>query len=136
MPIQTFRYAACGGTNALLGLVTFYIGFYHIFDEQHFDLGFLVLEPYSAALLVSSTISFLLGFWLNKYVVFTESYLRGRVQFFRYFLSFYSNLLINYGMLKVMVGALQWNAMVSQIITTAVVIAISYVTQRYFTFRI
>lgn len=136
MPLQTFRYAACGGGNALFGLVTFTIGYKIVFAQRVVDLGFFAFEPYSAALFLSSAITFLIGFILNKYVVFTASYLRGRIQLFRYFLSFAFNLVINYGMLKLLVEILQQDPVLSQVITIALVITISYFTQRHFTFRI
>ncbi|MBC7868389.1 MAG: GtrA family protein [Gloeobacteraceae cyanobacterium ES-bin-316] len=136
MPLQTFRYAACGGANALLGLLIFFIGWKYLFAEKVFDLGFFAFESYSAALLVSSAITFIIGFITNRYLVFTTSNLRGRIQFIRYFLSFFTNLLINYALLKLLVKMLHLNPMFSQVFTTAFVILISYFTQRHFTFKV
>lgn len=136
MPLQTFRYAACGGGNALLGLITYSIGFHFIFARTVFDLGFFAFEPYSAALFFSSAITFILGFILNRYVVFTTSYLKGRIQLFRYFLSFTFNLFLNWILLKLFVKNLGWDEMISQVISISIVILVSYFTQRHFTFRI
>jgi len=136
MPLQTFRYAACGGGNALFGLIVYAIGYQFIFAKTNFHLWFLAFKPHVAALFLSSTITFILGFLLNRYVVFTGSYLRGRIQLFRYFLSFSFNLLFNYGMLKLLVELFGWNPLLSQMITIGMVIGISYFTQRHFTFRI
>lgn len=135
MPLQTFRYAACGGGNALLGLLVYFICIQFIFTGKVADLGFYVFEPHIAALFISSSLTFIIGFILNRYVVFTTSNLRGRIQLFRYFLSFFFNLTINYGMLKLLVEVLHWNALVSQVVTILLVIAISYFTQRHFTFK-
>lgn len=136
MPLQTFRYAACGGGNALLGLMVYFIGYTYIFAGQVFDFGFYAFEPHIAALFLSSSMNFIVGFILNRYVVFTGSYLKGRIQLFRYFLSFSFNLIFNYGMLKLLVEVLQWDPLISQVITIGLVIAISYFTQRHFTFRV
>ena len=136
MPLQTFRYAACGGGNALLGLLVYFIGYNYIFAGQVFDFGFYAFEPHIAALFLSSSMNFVVGFILNRYVVFTGSYLRGRIQLFRYFLSFSFNLVFNYGMLKLLVEVLHWNPLISQVVTILLVIAISYFTQRHFTFRV
>ncbi len=136
MPLQTFRYAACGGGNALFGLLTYFIGYRYIFAENIFDIGFFAFEPHSAALFLSSAITFIIGFILNRYVVFTTSNLKGRIQLIRYFMSFAFNLIINYGMLKLLVEVLGWDAMLSQVITISLVIGISYFTQRHFTFRV
>lgn len=136
MPLQTFRYAACGGGNAAFGLLTYFISYQYIFAGRVFDFGFYAFEPHIAALFVSSTITFIIGFILNRYVVFTSSYLKGRIQLFRYFLSFSFNLVVNYGMLKLLVEVLGWNAIISQVVTIGLVIVISYFTQRHFTFRV
>lgn len=136
MPLQTFRYAACGGSNAFFGLITYAVGYQIIFAQRVFDFGFFAFKPHIAALFLSSFITFIIGFILNRYVVFTTSYLRGRIQLLRYFLSFAVNLVINYGMLKLLVEMLHINALLSQVITIALVITISYFTQRHFTFRI
>ena len=136
MPLQTFRYAVCGGSNAMFGLFTYFVGYQYIFAQRIFDVGFFAFKPHIAALFLSSTFTFIIGFILNRYLVFTTSNLRGRIQLFRYFLSFSFNLLVNYGMLKLLVEILHWNVLLSQVITIFVVIAISYITQRHFTFRV
>jgi putative flippase GtrA len=65
-----------------------------------------------------------------------ESNLRGRIQLFRYFLSFALNLLINVALLKLLVEVLHMHPLLGQVITIVLVIGISYFTQRHFTFRI
>jgi putative flippase GtrA len=135
MPLHTFRYAACGGGNTVLGLLIYYAGYHFLFDRTVVDLGFYAFKPHMAALFLSSAVSFVVGFILNKYVVFTGSYLRGRVQLFRYLLTFSANVILNYFLLKLLVEVFRWPVMLSQIITIAVVVTISYVLQRHFTFR-
>lgn len=135
MPLQTFRYAACGGINTLVGLAVYFICFQYVFAQTNFDAGFMVFKPHNAALFASFVVSFALGFILNKYVVFTSSNLRGRIQLFRYFISFFANLCINYFLLKLFVEIFYWNAIVSQLLTTAIIVTISYLTQKHFSFR-
>ncbi|HEX4375053.1 MAG TPA: GtrA family protein, partial [Puia sp.] len=96
MPLQTFRYGVCGGANTILGFLTFTFFFHFVFDKKIVDLGAFSLEPYSAALFVSFCASFIIGFVLNKFVVFTTSNLAGKVQLVRYFFFFVFNLFINY----------------------------------------
>jgi len=136
MPIQTFRYLVCGGSNTLLGLFIYFIGYQYLFTRQVFDLGFFAFKPHVAALLLSSLASFLIGFLLNKFIVFTGSNLKGRIQLFRYFLAFAFNLVVNYLMLKMLVEICLWGAMISQIITTILVISISYLIQKNFSFKV
>lgn len=136
MPLQTFRYAACGGSNTLFGLSVYFISFHYLFSKENADLGFIVFKPHNAALFLSGICTFITGFLLNKFVVFTSSNLRGRIQLFRYFLSFFINLIINYFLLKLFVEILHMEAFLSQIITTVIIVTISYLTQKHFTFKI
>ncbi|MGC4035051.1 MAG: GtrA family protein [Chitinophagaceae bacterium] len=135
MDIQTFRYAACGGGNAVLGLVVYTVAYKFIFKEQNLHFGFYAFKPHVAALFLTFIVNFVVGFFLNKYVVFSNSSLRGRVQLFRYFAVYIFNLLLNYILLKIFVERLHMNALISQYITTAIIILFSYFLQRKFTFK-
>ena len=136
LPLQTFRYASCGGANTLLGFFLYTVSYKFMFHEQVVDLGFYAFKPHIAALIFSFLINFPVGFMLMKYVVFIDSNIRGRVQLFRYFFVFVSNLFLNYILLKILVEYLHVNAIVAQVISTAVVITISYLLQRHYTFKI
>jgi len=135
LSLQTYRYMVCGGLNTVTGLLVYYLSFYYIFSQRLVDLGFIAFKPHMAALFLSSAWSFSLGFVLNKYVVFTGSYLRGRVQLFRYLLTFLANLVLNYFLLKIFVEKAGWDPLVSQVLTIVIVVGISYLLQRHFTFR-
>lgn len=136
MNLQTFRYAVCGAANTALGFVVFYISFKFIFAGENIDLGFYIFTPYTVALVLSFCISFPFGFFLMKYVVFSNSTLRGHVQLFRYFLVYLINLALNYVLLKVTVELLHIYPTIAQMIDIAILILLSYLFQRYFTFRI
>jgi len=136
MPEQTFRYAVCGGTNTVLGLLLYFVSYQYILKEQNLDLGFFAFKPHMAALFISFCFNFVIGFLLMKYVVFVDSNLRGRIQLFRYFLAFAINLLLNYILLKLFVEVLHMNALLSQFITTCIVVTISYLSQKHFSFKV
>lgn len=136
MDIQTFRYAACGGGNTLLGLVVYYISFKFILKEQMLDLGFYAFKSHIAALFFSFCVSFPVGFFLMKYLVFVDSNVKWKTQLIRYLLFFILNLTFNYLLLKLFVEVLHVFVMLSQIITTAIIIIFSYFMQRHFTFKI
>ncbi len=135
MPIQTFRYAACGGGNTLLGLLLFFVLFHFVFLADTVSVFGFVFKSHKASLFISSSFTFLVGFLLNKFVVFTESNILGRVQLFRYFLSFFANLSIAALLQTLFIEMLRMNTYLSQTIITVIVVAISYFTQKYFTFR-
>jgi putative flippase GtrA len=136
MPEQTFRYAVCGGSNTVLGLLIYFISYKYILKESNLDLGFFAFKPHIAALFISFIVNFVVGFILMKYVVFVSSNLKGRIQLFRYFFTFSVNLALNYLLLKLFVDLLYWNAIFSQCLTTVVVVMISYLSQKHFSFKV
>lgn len=136
MPEQTFRYAVCGGTNTVLGLVIYFISYKYILLKENLDLGFFAFKPHIAALFISFVVNFIVGFILMKYVVFVSSNLRGRIQLFRYFFTFSFNLVLNYALLKLFVEVFYWNAVMSQCLTTVIVVLISYLSQKHFSFKV
>jgi putative flippase GtrA len=135
MPLQTFRYAACGGGNTILGLIVFFILYHYAFINDVVNVGFMVFKSHKAALIFSSSVTFITGFLLNKLVVFTESNIKSHVQLFRYFLSFFGNLCIAAFLQTVFVEMFKMNADISQVIIVVIIVSISYLTQKYFTFK-
>ena len=136
LPIQTFRYAACGGANMLFDISLFAICYNFIFQKQNVHIGTLTISPYIAAFLMAFCISFPTGFYLSRYVVFQQSSLRGRIQLFRYFMVVLVCFFLNYIFLKLFVEYFGWYPTPSKIITTVIVVIFSYVSQTYFSFGI
>ncbi len=136
MDLQTFRYAACGGGNTLLGLVMYFISFKYILQERNLDLGFYAFKPHIAALFMSFLVNSCVGFFLMKFVVFTESNIKGRIQLFRYFFFFIVCLFLNYVLLKLFVEYFHVYAVLAQVLTTVIVVIFSYLVQKHFTFRV
>jgi putative flippase GtrA len=86
--------------------------------------------------MISFSVSFPVGFLLSKYVVFTTSNLKGRIQLFRYALLVAMCILLNYVFLKFFVEWCHLFPTAAKIITTALVAVFSYVSQRNFTFKV
>ena len=136
MPIQTFRYAVCGGGNTLLDIVIYYISYHYILHKQILYTPITAIEPHNAAIFFGLAVSVPTGFYLNRNIVFTGSSLRGRIQLFRYLLLVFVCLLLNYFFIKLFVEQFHIWATVAKILTTIIVISFSFVTQKYFTFRV
>lgn len=134
--LQTFRYAASGGMNTLLGFAVYFISFKYILREENLDLGFFAFKSHIAALFMSFCISFPVGFFLMKYVVFSDSKMKGKVQLFRYFMIYLFNLVLNYLLLKIAVEIFHIYPVAAQIITIIIIVLFSYVAQRHFTFKV
>src|ERR1044072_4858803 len=136
MPLQTFRYLACGGGNTLLDIILYYIMYNFVLHQQDVHLPSLTISSPIAALFMAMSITFPTGFLLSKYIVFSESNLRGRIQLFRYFMQVAAWLLLNYLFMKLFVEYLHIYPTISKIITTFFVVCFSYLTQKKFTFKV
>ena len=135
LPIQTFRYAVCGGSNMVLDLFLFYFSFNFIFHQQVVDLGFIAVKAYNAALIVSFFVTFPVGFLLSKYIVFDGSSLKSSIQLFRYLLIVAINLVLNYAILNVLVQYLHLYPTIAKMFAIVIIVTFSYLSQKHFTFR-
>ncbi len=135
VPAQVFRYGVCGGANLLFDWGLYYLCFHFLFGEADWDLGFVVISPHIAALLISSPVSTLTGFWLQKNITFRAPALGSGGQLFRYLLVYGANLGMNYAGLKLLVDACGFWATPSKIAVTLLTVVFSYVMQKYFTFK-
>lgn len=135
IPFETFKYAACGGGNNVMDILLYFIFYNFVFSKQDLNLGFITISPHIAAFVFVFPITFTTGFLLNKFVTFTQSRIRGRIQLFRYAMVVCGSITLNYVLLKLFVEVFDWYATVSKIATTLVVICYSYLMQKHFTFR-
>lgn len=133
--LQTFRYAVCGGSNAALNLLMFYVAYNFIFKNEVVTLLGYPVTRYIAAYLIALSISFPVGFILNKFVVFQQSNLQGRIQLFRYAFITGSSILFDYLLLHFLVGYLKFWATPSQAFIVIILSLYSYFCQTYFTFK-
>ena len=144
MSRQLFRYAACGGGNLVLDWVLYFLIYNFVIGHEivnvTFDIGHWTfaqaITPHIATLCIVFPITLITGFWLQKYVTFTASRLNGWRQLSRYILIVAINLAINYFGLKLCVETLGWYPTPSKMVITLVTVVISYVGQKYYSFRV
>jgi len=132
---QTYHYLACGGGNTVLALFLYFIAYHKIFHLTPLDLGFIALKPHIAAMFFTSLFTFPIGFFLTKYIVWSDSTLSGKKQLFRHLNFTIFATFLNYGLLKLFVDLWGWWAMPSQLLTTAIIVVFSYLTQRFISFK-
>lgn len=148
---QTFRYLACGGSNAVLNVLIYFVSFHFLLHEQDVLIGsggFSLIAPNApypasvlhitseiAAFIIAFSISFPIGFFLSRHIVFPESELRGRIQLFRYALTVAICLLLNYVLIKFF-KYIGFYPTVGYVATQVLVALFSYYTQRLFTFKV
>jgi len=135
IPLETFRYAATGGFNTVLDITLYFICYNFVLDKHIVDLQIVAISPHIAAFLIVFPLTFLTGFILAKYITFTNSEIRGRVQLIRYMLSVSGSIILNYVFLKVLVefGGL-WPTL-AKLITTGIVVIYSFFVQKFYTFK-
>jgi putative flippase GtrA len=136
MPLQAYRYAACGGGNTLLDIILYITCYRFLFRGKVMHTPVVAISPHIAAFMVAFCITFPLGFYLNRTFVFTGSTLKGRVQLFRYFVLVLICIALNYIFLKLFVEQCHFSAEVAKLLTTVIVVSFSFVTQKYFTFKV
>ncbi len=134
--LPTFRYLISGGFTVFSGIVFYYIIYNFILHKQDIRFyNFLITAPI-AALFIESIVTFCVGFTLNKYLVFTKSDLRGRIQLFRYATVYGTNILLNYALMKIMVEGFLFYPTIAKAIITILLAVFSYFSQKYFSFRV
>ena len=135
VPIDTFHYAACGGANMAFDTILYFVVFQFVLKQQMLHLGFVTLSSHIAALAIVFPITTFSGFLLQKYVTFTASELRGKVQLMRYYLVVVGNLAINYLGLKLFVDVFGFFPTPSKMLITIITVVLSYIFQSKFTFK-
>lgn len=135
LPKQVFRYGACGGGNMVLDWILYFIIYNFVIGHDLIYISTLCLTPHIASLCIVFPITLLTGFWLNKYVTFTQSCLKSSTQLIRYISIVALNLAINYFGLKLCVEIWGWYPTPSKMAITILTVLISYFGQKYFSFK-
>lgn len=135
VPLQFFRYGVSGAANMVFDWVLYFVIYHYVLNQEMLHLGFVTLSSPIAALALTFPISFVTGFLLQKYVTFSASEIRGRVQLVRYFVVVLINLLLNYVGLKILIDYLSVFPTPSKMIVTIFTTIFSYSSQKRFTFK-
>lgn len=137
IPLQTFRYLACGGSNTLLTIAVYSLSYNIVLKRESTHIyGDVFITAPIGAQIISFFVGFPIGFILSRYIVFPESNLRGRKQLFRYALATATFILLNYVLIKTFAIMLPMvRADVSYVFISVIVAVLSYLSQRFFTFR-
>lgn len=136
LPLKTYRYAVCGGSNVVLDMCLYFICYNFVLQKHNVDLFFVVLSPHIASLFFVFPITFLTGFALNKYITFQESNLPGKVQLVRYLMVGLSGFVLSYLCMKLFVDVLGFYPTPSRFITLVIAIVYSYILQNKFSFKV
>lgn len=134
---QTFRYLACGGSNQVIYLLLYKLSYDHVLHHNDVPLyGSIKITAPIAAYLIAFAVSFPMGFILSRHIVFPESNLHGKVQFFRYALLIATCVLLSYLFIKFLAEICGMDPTLSAAITSIILAIFSYFSQRMFTFKV
>ncbi len=135
MSLKTFRYAACGGANTVLDILLFFVSYNYILHKEIIHISGLSISPHIASFIISFCITFPIGFYLSRYVVFQETTVLKRKQLLKYFFVVFGCIILNYIFLKLFVDYFGWYPTLAKIVTTFFVVIFSYTSQKNFTFK-
>lgn len=133
---HNFRYLATGGSAFVFGYVAYYLSYKFLFHTEEVNFLFFTLKRETAALIVDFAFVIPYSFILNRYVVFTHSEIKGRIQLFRFLNLQFINMLLNVVMLKFFVEILGIYPTVSRLVIAFLIAGFSYLYQHYFTFGV
>lgn len=135
MPLKTYRYAVCGGSNLVLDIVLYFIFFHFVFNQDDVDLQVLTMSAHIASLFFVFPITFLNGFLLNRYITFDDSVLSAKTQFVRYLMVSLGAILLSYILMKLFVDLMGFYPTPSKLVTTGLTVVYSYILQSRFSFK-
>lgn len=135
MSLQFFRYGAVGVSNLFFDWILYFFIYNFLLQKKMLYLGFVTLSSHIASLAIKYPIVLFTGFVLQKYITFSYSELKGRIQLFRYLVVFLVNLTINYIGLKILVDCFGFYPTPSNMLISSLTIVISYFSQKHYTFK-
>ena len=135
MPLQTFRYAMCGGANLVLNWLVYALLYDVVLGFDYLNLGIAYISRHIAALAITFPITLTTGYLLQSRISFAGSPLGDKVSSVRYLITTLGSLVINYACLKLFVEVCGIYAPVAQIVTSLITIIYSYLLQKFWTFR-
>jgi len=135
MTLQFFRYGITGAANLVFDWILYFLIYNFVLQHKMLGLGFVTLSSHIATLAIKCPIVLFSGFLLQKYVTFSSSDLKGRIQLVRYSGIFFINLIISYMGLKYLVDGLNFYPSPSNMIVSVMTIFISYFSQKQYAFK-
>ena len=119
----------------LLDAMWYFAIFHFVVANRFIDVGFVVISPHIASLIIVFPITFITGFLLNRYVAFQVMAYRSRGQLIRYAISVGGAILLNYVLMKLFVEHCNMWPTPSKVLTTIISSLYSFLAAKYFTFR-
>ena len=133
---HNFRYLVTGGSSAALGILIYAISFKYLFPKPETEILGMVFKRDTVALIIDFAVVIPYSFLMNRYVIFTHSEVRGRIQLLRFLNLNFINILLTTILLKFCVEIMGIYPTVSRVLVTILIAGFSYLYQHYFTFSV
>ena len=134
---KVIRYFFSAGIATAVDVSVYFATFNFILRKQDIPLVFnLIISAPIASLAVSYSCGLMTNFLITKYLVFTESNLRGRHQLARYILVALLILFLNYLFMKFLIEILEWYPTLSRVISAVTIGMLSFVIHKFYSFRV
>jgi putative flippase GtrA len=133
---KVVRYFFSAGTATIVDVMVYFVTFNFILQKQ--DIPFikpLVITAPIASLVISYSCGLMTNFIITKYMVFTDSILRGRHQLMRYILVALVILVLNYLLMKFLIHILHWYPTVSRIFSALSIGVLSFIFHKFYSFK-
>ena len=132
---EIFGYGLCGALNMALDTLWYFVIYHYIIAERFIDLGFVLVSPHIASLVVVFPITFFTGFWLNKYVAFRVTDYSKHNRLIRYAFSVLGSIILNYVSMKLLVEYFMLWPTPSKMLTTLITACYSFLAAKFYTFK-
>jgi putative flippase GtrA len=136
MTIQFFRYGVTGTANLFFDWLLYFLIYNYLLQQQVLNLHFVTFSSHIGTLVLKLPIVLFSGFILQKYVTFSKSASKSRIQLIRYTIVFSVNLIISFLGLKILVDIFNFWPTPSNMLVSVVTIFISYFSQKKYTFKL
>ena len=113
----------------------YFVIYHYIIAERFIDLGFVLVSPHIASLVVVFPITFFTGFWLNKYVAFRVTDYSKHNRLIRYAFSVLGSIVLNYVSMKLLVEYFMLWPTPSKMLTTLITACYSFLAAKFYTFK-
>ena len=133
---KVLRYFFSAGTATCVDVGVYFISFNYLFRKVDMDLaGLFVLSAPTASLILSYSAGLLTNFTITRLIVFNESELKTRTQFFRFVLVAILVLGMNWVLMRWLIRGLEWFPTVARAFSALSIGVFSFMIHKSFSFR-
>ncbi len=134
---KILRYFFSAGIATGVDITVYFLAFNFIYQKQDIHLfNLVVLSAPTGSLILSYTCGLVTNFLITKYLVFTESDLKGIHQLARYILVALLILFMNYLLMSFLIKVLDWYPTLSRVVSALSIGLLSFVIHKFYSFRV